>query len=472
MILFVSSCTEDDNFFFCTLDSDCPIGFECVNSYCVEKVAGTPDSVTKQDENTLPQNDNTPIQDEDSTQKVDNDPDTTTQKDEEQVQDETTPDVDNPIIPDEDNPETTDETQDEDIVVPPGCGNSVVDNGEKCEIDDTRNCTAFPTNGFASGTATCKPDCTDWDLSTCVCPLGTEQNGDGKCEVLCGNGSVDGDEACEPTDTKECTTFADSGFESGSATCESDCTAWIKSSCVCPGDLVIDSEGKCVENDECTLETDNCDDNATCSNTVDSFTCACNDYYDGDGVTCTYCDQDATCGSDCTQCDVATPKCKDNSGTTTCVECLTNDDCTDPQTCNTTTNLCVDEYCGDGIKNGTEECDDGDSDDGDGCKNNCTIGSCSHNLYMSSSDFDTDVVYADGYDRTTGAHILDGYGWTINENFTVIHGNSIEIVFDCWDGWSCTEDFDYTLKNRHGTTIKTDYGAGFPSDYTFTASCD
>ena len=220
----------------CTLDSDCPIGYECLNSYCVEKTAGTPDNVTKQDENPLPQNDNnTVVQDEDTAQKVDNEPDTVSQKDEEQIPDETVDiptaiDEDNFVASDEDNTIVTpDETQDEDtVVVTPGCGNSVVDNGEACEIDDTRNCTAFPTNGFASGTATCKPDCSDWDISACVCPLGTEQNNDGKCEVLCGNGAVDGDEACEPSDTKECTTFVDAGFLSGSATCETDCTAWIK----------------------------------------------------------------------------------------------------------------------------------------------------------------------------------------------------------------------------------------------------
>ncbi len=46
-----------------------------------------------------------------------------------------------------------------------------------------------------------------------------------------------------------------------------------------------------VEVDECAAGTDTCDDNATCTNTVDAFTCACNAGYEGDGVTCTNIDE-------------------------------------------------------------------------------------------------------------------------------------------------------------------------------------
>ena len=43
--------------------------------------------------------------------------------------------------------------------------------------------------------------------------------------------------------------------------------------------------------DECTLNTDNCDINAECTNTVGSFECDCNSGFSGDGVTCS--------GNDC-----------------------------------------------------------------------------------------------------------------------------------------------------------------------------
>lgn len=41
-----------------------------------------------------------------------------------------------------------------------------------------------------------------------------------------------------------------------------------------------------LEIDECEEETDNCHINATCMNTLGSFTCACNPGFTGDGVYC------------------------------------------------------------------------------------------------------------------------------------------------------------------------------------------
>ena len=50
----------------------------------------------------------------------------------------------------------------------------------------------------------------------------------------------------------------------------SDCTCYNQAECA----------------DECSLGTDNCSDDATCSDTARSFECSCNDGYSGDGVTC------------------------------------------------------------------------------------------------------------------------------------------------------------------------------------------
>ena len=47
--------------------------------------------------------------------------------------------------------------------------------------------------------------------------------------------------------------------------------------------------------DECSTMTDNCNDNAACTNTEGSFMCICNAGYTGDGVMCVGMDFDKTC---------------------------------------------------------------------------------------------------------------------------------------------------------------------------------
>ncbi|NPD22211.1 hypothetical protein D7Y27_19240 [Corallococcus sp. AB004] len=61
--------------------------------------------------------------------------------------------------------------------------------------------------------------------------------------------------------------------------------------------------GTCVDVNECAAGTDNCNENATCTNTVGSFTCACNAGYEGNGVTC----------ADVNECAAGTDNCDDNA---------------------------------------------------------------------------------------------------------------------------------------------------------------
>ncbi|WP_437902860.1 FG-GAP-like repeat-containing protein [Sorangium sp. So ce327] len=91
--------------------------------------------------------------------------------------------------------------------------------------------------------------------------------------------------------------------------------------------------GICTDVNECALGTDNCDANAACTNTADSFTCACNAGYSGDGVTCTDVN-DCALGTD--NCD-PNAACTNTAGSFTCacnagysgdgVTCTDNDEC-------------------------------------------------------------------------------------------------------------------------------------------------
>eukprot|EP00961_Rhodomonas_salina_P251183 3396208-Rhodomonas_salina.1 len=63
----------------------------------------------------------------------------------------------------------------------------------------------------------------------------------------------------------------------------------------CPVGLVSEPglswPANCSDPDECMRGTHDCDVNAMCSDTVGSFTCACNAGYDGDGLACTDIDE-------------------------------------------------------------------------------------------------------------------------------------------------------------------------------------
>ncbi|MCB9593136.1 MAG: hypothetical protein H6719_10420 [Sandaracinaceae bacterium] len=126
---------------------------------------------------------------------------------------------------------------------------------------------------------------------TCTCQPGYDTNG-----VTCAleNECTAGTDDCHPL-----------------AACNDPTDAMGDFTCTCPSGYVGMGHGGsgCIDIDECAMSLDDCDTNATCTNTPGSFTCACNSGYSGTGRVCTdinecldptflsMCDVNSTCNN-------------------------------------------------------------------------------------------------------------------------------------------------------------------------------
>jgi cysteine-rich repeat protein len=133
------------------------------------------------------------------------------------------------------------------------CGNFIVEGTEECDdgnLVDGDNCDSNCTvTRCGNGIVTAPEECDDGNAVD-------DDDCSNSCTINeCGNGRVDPGEECDDGDMDD---------NNG---CRNDCT----------------------DADECAGEGggNNCDPNATCTNTPGSFICVCNPGYTGDGVTCT-----------------------------------------------------------------------------------------------------------------------------------------------------------------------------------------
>uniref|UniRef100_A0A0G4HN54 EGF-like domain-containing protein n=1 Tax=Chromera velia CCMP2878 TaxID=1169474 RepID=A0A0G4HN54_9ALVE len=210
-------------------------------------------------------------------------------------------------------------------------------NGHHC--DDVNEC--------SSGSHNCDPHavCTNLMGSfSCACRHGWSDAASGgaqsgtHCQTVVGDGVVAGDEKCD-----------DGNAQSGDG-CDSN--GQVEDGYSCPSE-----EEECTDIDECSTNAHSCHAAAACTNSKGSFSCGCNQGWEGTGVAC-----NAICGD--TEC-IGSEECDDGN--------TQNDDGCSSSCQKETGWICPDEggKCHPDLTDcrlvGEEECSDRNSDNDDGC---------------------------------------------------------------------------------------------------------
>ena len=317
---------------------------------------------------------------------------------------------DDAIIADEDTDETFTDS-DAELV----CGNSVVEGDELCD-GGTIECTELDAERYVSGTATCSNDCSDYDTGECVRAC---YDGQTRCEgsVLqnCVERLWENSQDCEELKLL----CLPSGEQEGYMQAYECRELGIDNSCA----VVLSCFSSCGDDSECT---ESCEE---------SGTEAAKQYFDAL----------LTCGEE---------NCEGVSDTS----CLRNS--------------CRDEYracrndpgvvCGNGFVEGSEECDDGNLSNLDGCSEDClneTPGTCGNGVVESGEKCDDGNLEAgDGCDDSC----MFEYGDYLDFEGPDYTGDSLLIinVSPYSDNMAGTGPMPaYTLKNTAVSPVSS--GTGF-----------
>ncbi|XP_071482117.1 uncharacterized protein [Diadema antillarum] len=173
-------------------------------------------------------------------------------------------------------------------------------NNGTCSYDQYTQNSDIVNNRFAVVVCECSPawggDFCEQDFDACadnpcfpgitcidnIAPGTGNQCGTGECpEGLVGNGF-------KCADFDECVEWANRSEADGGPACQQICTNLLYSyECGCfDGFSLLPDMRSCLDIDECDIETDQCDNNADCANTLGSYTCTCRTGYVGDGFVC------------------------------------------------------------------------------------------------------------------------------------------------------------------------------------------
>lgn len=197
--------------------------------------------------------------------------------------------------------------------------------------------------------------------------------------TACGNGVVDSGEQCDTgVDVPLDCCGSSCQFESDSTGCDDSLFCTSGDSCQagsCSGAPLSCSDGNDCTTDSCNEASDLCTHDAAASNgasCVDGLFCTENDTcQDGscDG-TPVACDDSNPCTAD--SCDEGDDACVHDSAPLDSSSCddgtaCTSDDRCDAGTCHGSETL----VCGDGLRCGVEQCDDGNTDELDTCSSTC-----------------------------------------------------------------------------------------------------
>ncbi|MEM1414180.1 MAG: DUF4215 domain-containing protein [Myxococcota bacterium] len=218
----------------------------------------------------------------------------------------------------------------------PVCGDGRVEGTEACD-----DCNTVGGDG-------CAADCSAVEANhVCLDPLGACPTEACFLIVECGNGILEGDEACDDRNTV------------GGDGCAADCAS-IEEGWVCPFAGVACRAAECGDGFRVDLEE--CDDGNTRNDDGCTDACVLEEGFECEpaGSRC----EATTCGDGVVE---GTEDCDDGNlqiGDGCTPFCTTEPDCTD--------GVCVAE-CGDEVIFAPETCDDGNVRDGDGCSSSCQV---------------------------------------------------------------------------------------------------
>lgn len=304
----------------------------------------------------------------------------------------------------------------DDVITPPSdamCGNSLVEDGEQCDDPLDRascdnDCHLVCGNGvvdapvgelcdtaITSGEGACPTSCNDGDACTAdvltgagcqtacttspiiaaadgdgCCPAGANANTDSDCSAMCGNGLLEPGELCDPAIT------------AGAGACPTSCN----DAQTCTTDALVNA-GSCQAHCVFTPITTNTAGDGCCLQSAtpaeDSDCAGC-----GNGVvepdlqeTCDtgIASGAGACPTTCNDADACTTDTLANAGTCKAVctypaiTAPTNGDGCCPAGANANNDDDCAPICGNGVREGSEACDDGNTNNSDACSNTCTV---------------------------------------------------------------------------------------------------